>query len=300
MIESDINKRTVESMIKCGAFDSLGITRSSLISCYEGILDSEHDKIRNNISGQMDLFSQSLGGSGTVSYSYPDIPEYPLRELLLIEKEASGLYFSGHLIDGFSKNIAALKPDKISEIIEELSDDSRVGGARYKDRASVKVAGIITEKKTKIIKNGDTMAFLTLEDRTSEIEVIVFAKSYKQYSDILSTETAVSICGTVSGEEGEAPKILLSSANLLKGDSEYTEVSAPSESRVYIKVPSLSDARIATVNRIAALNRGATKVVLFDESRKKYCAMKDVSLDPSEKVIDRLRSIFSPENIVLK
>lgn len=300
MIETDINKRTVESMIKCGIFDSLGVTRSSLISCYEGILDAEHDKIRNNISGQMDLFgaASDVVRSG---YKYTDVPEYPLRELLLLEKESSGMYFSGHLIDSYSKHISTISYDKISEIFDEISNEGVPVGNRYNDKSQVKIVGIITSKKTKIIKNGDTMAFITVEDRYGEIEVIVFARSYKQYSEVIAPECAVVVSGTLSIEDGENPKILLSTIEPLKNDEEFeTNTSGTAERRIYIKVKSLSDPRINNITRIAALNRGETKVILFDESRKKYVAMKDIALDSSEKVVSRLSSVFSPENVVLK
>ncbi len=301
MIDSDLNKRTVESLIKCGAFDSLGVPRSALIQCYESIIDSEHDKSRNNIAGQMDLFSQPGGGiTSSVKYKYPDIPEYPIRELLLLEKESSGMYFSGHLIDGYSRHLEAVSPDSISKIIEELTDDGE-GGAGYSDKSLVKIAGIITSKRTKITKSGDVMAYLTLEDRFAEIGIVVFAKSYKKFSEMLEEDSAVIIQGNIATEEGEAPRVLLSSATPLISDSEYTEsVEKKSDPTVYIKTPNLSDSRINNLKRISALNRGNAKIVLFDESRRKYCAMKDILIDPSEKVMLKLSSLFGAENVILK
>ena len=307
MINSDINKRTVESMIKSGAFDSLGVTRSSLLSCYEGILDSEHGRQRNNVSGQMDLFSFGSGGSDAISYTYPDIPEYTLRELLMMEKESSGMYFSGHMIDNYSKHLSSLSVDRISDLVEALSDDAQTDeSSKYRDRAPASIAGIITARRTKLVKNGDTMAFLTVEDRYGEIEVIVFARQYKQYADTLAADAAVYIKGTLSTEEGEAPKLLLSEAESLVDNQEYS-VSSPgtvkrevAERRVFIKVQSLADKRIDLIYRIATLNAGRSPVVLYDESTKKYSAIKGVALDPSDKVIARLSSIFSPQSVVVK
>ena len=298
-IDFDLNKRTVESLIKCGAFDSLGVPRSALMQCYESIIESEHDRTRNNIRGQMDLFSQSFGASEKIRYRYPDIPEYPIRELLLLEKESSGMYFSGHLIDGYLHHLDALSVDEISEIIEMASDDADTS-SKYKDKSSVTVAGIITAKRTKITKNGDAMAFIILEDRYAEIEVIVFAKNYSKYSDILTEESAVTITGNLSTEEGEAPKILLSFAQPLKTDLEYVASAPATEQRIFIKVPTLSDSRINNLRRIVALNRGNAKIVLYDESTKKYCAMKDVMIDPGEKVLTRLTSLFGEKSVILK
>ncbi len=301
MLSSDLNKRTVESMIKCGVFDSLGVPRSALMSCYESIIDSEHEKVRNNISGQMDFFtfspSSSVNSSG---YTYPSVEEYSLKELLLLEKESSGMYFSGHMVDNYSKHIETLSSDKISDILEELSGDfPEENAARYHDKTEVRISGIITAKRTKVTKSGDTMAFLTLEDRYSEIEVIVFARQYKQYADNLFVEAAVSIVGNISTEEGEAPRVLLTSVELLKSNAEFVNRNSESQKqkRIYVKVRGLDDERISVIYRLAALNRGDTSIVLFDMNTKKYSVMKDVSIDPSDKVIERLVSRFGAESV---
>lgn len=300
MIDADLNKRTVESLIKCGAFDSLGVTRSSLMDCYDKIIESEHDRARNNIRGQMDLFSVVSDNPGTkVSYKYPDLPEFPMRELLMLEKESSGMYFSGHIIDSFKKHIDALKPDYISDIIEDTADEEIRADKRYFDKTVVRIAGLITEKRTKLTKNGDVMAYLTVEDRYSEISVIVFAKSYTKFGNLLDEEAAVAITGTISTEEGEAPRILLTSAEALIPDSEYVEKAA-CDTRLFIKVSSLNDDRINKLKRIIALNRGNAKVVLYDESTKKYSAMKDLMINPEGTVLDRIASIFGERNVILK
>ena len=301
MVDFDLNKRTVESLIKCGAFDSFGITRSSLMDCYEKIIDAEHDRARNNIAGQMDLFAQSSGSSATVQYNYPSIPEYSAKELLILEKESSGMYFSGHIIDSYSKHISKISPDKISDIIESVAEDELGGNSKYKDKSQVKIAGIITAKRTKVTKNGSTMAFLTVEDRYGDIDVIVFAKSYDKYYEILGEENAVIISGNLSLEEGEAPRILLSDAEVLIEDTDYDSSAKPVEEiRVFIKVSDLNDKRINNLRRISSLNRGNAKVILYDESTKKYCALKDALIDPSERVLTRLASLFGEECVILK
>ena len=84
-------------------------------------------------------------------------------------------------------------------------------------------------------------------------------------------------------------------------DSEYSVTEEKkADPTLYIKIPNLSDQRINNIKRIAALNRGNAKIVLFDESRRKYCAMKDLSVDPSDKVIEKLSSLFGEENVILK
>ena len=304
LASSDMNKRTLESLVKCGVFDSFGIPRSALLASYEAILSAEQDKLRNNVSGQLDLFSFGGSSLADVGYKYPNVPEFSLKELLLFEKEASGMYFSGHMIDSYSKHVATLRTDKISDILSDLSEENISAPVAYKDKQKVSCAGIITAKKTKTLKNGDTMAFVNLEDKFAEIEIVVFAKQYARFVDEIVEENAVYIEGNISEEEGEAPKILLSNLVPLKSNSDMESLAnakkAPEESTLYIKIDGFDDKRIANITRMALLNSGKTNIVVYDVRTKKYNAMKDVKINPSDSVVERLRKIFGNDAVVLR
>lgn len=305
LFNADINKRTVESLIKCGVFDSLGVHRSVLLNCYENIIDTEHEKSRNNIHGQMNMFSLEHSSTVLEKYEYPDIPEYSLKELLMLEKESSGTYFSGHMIDNFSEHIKSIAPDGISDIIADTSEDNENNAKTvYKDRQAVKVAGIIGSKRTKTIKNGQTMAFITLEDRSAEIEVIVFAKQYSQYSAEIFNENAVLITGTVTVEDGEGTKILLSSIEPLKSNADFvSDKSREAERlkhRVYVKFPELTDNLLNKVIRLSLLHPGTSEVVVYDAKNNRYSALKENRINASDNVISRLKYIFGEENVVVK
>ncbi len=311
MADIDLNKRTVEALIKCGVFDSLGVHRSALIASYELIIDSEYNKRRNNVSGQLDIFS--LAGAGDIassdSYVYPDVAEYSLRELLMLEKESSGMYFSGHMIDNYSEHAQTLSAERISDILEDADESDGGREKRYNDRQSVKIIGIITSKKTKVIKNGDTMAFITLEDRYGEIEVIVFAKQYSRFAAEIFSENAVCIEGAVSFEDGDEVRILLSGLTPLISNSDFKskkdkvtmqEGEETRQSILYIKVPTISDSRLPVLTRMALLNPGKTKIAVFDASSRKYHALRDVMISASDKVINKLRAVFGEDNVVAK
>lgn len=309
MSEIDLNKRTVEALIKCGVFDSLGVRRSALIASYEGIIDSEYSKRRNNISGQLDIFSilgsDELGASQ--AYSYPDIPEYSLRELLMLEKESSGMYFSGHMIDNYSDHAESTKPERISDITEDAADEDVTRQRRFVDRQTVRIVGIITAKKTKVIKNGDTMAFIRIEDRYGEIEVIVFAKQYGKFSSEIFVENAVSIEGQLSFEDGDEVRIILSDLTPLMSNVDFANkrvvkesLSARADSKIYIKVSSMTDSRLSSLTRLALINPGSKEIVIFDGSQKRYHALKGTTISSSDKVIERLKGIFGEDCVVLK
>jgi DNA polymerase-3 subunit alpha len=315
LADSDINKRTLESFIKCGVFDSLGVPRSALMASYEDILEAEQGKKRNNISGQMDLFSFAMADQNVSSkstYSYPQIEEYSLKELLYLEKESSGMYFSGHIIDDFSKHIEALSPDSISAILEDSRNIDAGVEVKYKDSVPVKIAGIITGKKTKVLKNGDTMAFITVEDRIAEIEIVVFAKSYAKYSDELTSENAVLIEGRISIEEGEEAKILLSKISPLLSNSQYNAAKeqkantdkTPSASvqpeKLFIKLERMDESKLMPIYRLANLDPGRATVAIFDASVKKYVIMKGVTISLTEKVLGSLRSLYGDGNVAIR
>jgi DNA polymerase III alpha subunit len=138
------------------------------------------------------------------------------------------------------------------------------------------------------------MAFLTLEDKLSEIEIVVFARQYSRFADELFLENAVFIQGNISEEEGEMPKILLSDLLPLKSNSDFVAAT------LYIKIDSLEDKRLNSLSRIAMLNSGKTNVVVFDVSTKKYNSMKNVRINADEKTVERLKTIFGNDNVVLK
>ena len=304
LAEGDRNKRTAESLIKCGVFDSLGVPRSALLAAYDAIIESEHERLRNNVSGQMDIFATGGSSSSRPKAIYPDVPEFPLKELLLLEKECSGMYFSGHMIDHYAREIESLSTDKISDIIAAVGDEA-IPDSRYTDRARVKIAGIVNSKRTKVTKNGDTMAFITVEDRYAEIEVIVFARQYAAASKELFVENAVLIEGNVSVEDGDEVRIILSSVRSLgapsQGGGEVTEAeTVRTVQKLYIKLPDLNEERLRPVFRMAALNKGDTPVVIFDARTKKYHALRNVSLSANERTISKLQGLFGEGNVVLK
>ena len=298
LADCDLNKRTLESLIKCGVFDRLGVHRSALIASYEGILDSEHEKSRKNLAGQIDLFSMDNSLSENMKFTYPDIEEYSLKELLMLEKESSGMYFSGHMIDNYSSHVKSINPDVISDINEDFADDIPTGKTQYTDHSKVRVCGIITEKKTKTVKNGDVMAFLTLDDGFGEIEVIVFAKYYQTFAKELFEENGVCIEGNISYEEGEGAKILLSSLRPLVSNADFKM--QKTAGTLFVKVDGMNDRRINTLTRMAIINGGDNEIVVFDINTKKYSKLKDLKIDVDPKTLDKLRSIFGEESVVFK
>ena len=171
------------------------------------------------------------------SYEYPDIPEYDARKKLALEREYIGIYISGSLLDDYSKNIEALSPMSIGYINAAVNEENEEYGG-VSDKQTVTLVGIITGSNKKTTKNGDMMAIVTLEDKTSQIKVLVFSKLYEKVSSLVNVDSIVSVVGDISIKDDETAEILARKVDALVRDSEYSG-SAPLK-REYQKAESQS------------------------------------------------------------
>ena len=185
------NKRVIESLIKAGAFDSLGHTRRALMECYEQKVDEVIDLKRNQANGQDDLFGDFGGGEAMVSTPVPEVEEWEKRIRLAFEREMLGLYVSDHPLLGLEHVLLANRDHSIGQIVAE-------DGPRD---IQTTIAGMITQVTRKQTKNGDLWAILSVEDLDASVEVLLFPKSYNAVALQLATDTIVRIKGRVVGKD---------------------------------------------------------------------------------------------------
>jgi DNA polymerase-3 subunit alpha len=195
-----VNKRVIESLIKCGAFDSLGYKRRQLILHYEGAMDEAGRKQKERESSQSSFFDQfdSSGAStenGLKSYEIPDIPEWNQKELLSIEKETLGFYITGHPLLDYA--------DRLKLVTN--ADSSNLSSKRDKD--TVIIAGVVSSLAERLTKRKDMMCNVVLEDLQGSISIIFWADVYKKHYEILHAEEPVVISGTIDVGD-EALKII--------------------------------------------------------------------------------------------
>ena len=241
MGSGDLNKRMVESLIKAGAFDRLGVYRSRLLAVYEDLIDRVQEKNRGGVAGQLDMFSMLSGMNESQSamsaprISYPELPDFTLKEKLMQEKECSGMYFSGHLLDGYGRHIAASGAIPLSEIVG--------ADAAVEERQAVRVAGIVTSVTKKVTKKDEQMAFFTVEDRYHEIECLAFPRQYALLAPFITPDSALLIEGNLSFKDEEAPKILVSAIKPLTEDGRFTESDAEARTESRAEAPKRESAR---------------------------------------------------------
>ena len=313
MAGNDLNRRQVETLIKAGAFDSLGVYRSRLLSAHEKILEAAGGRARQSLSGQLDLFSDAGLTVTNPTFEYPDIPEYSPRELLMLEKECSGMYFTGHLLDGYSKHIAASG----STPIIRLTDPEQ--NHEFAERDRITVSGMITGVSVKNTKNGDKMAFINLEDKYGEIECILFPKVYEKVSYMIRVDSAVIVMGTVSRKDEEGIKILANSVVELEDNASFKEVVKKEEKiektvpkqatartvpqTLFLRVPSLSDmVTKKALNLVECFEANppspSLQVRLYDAASGVY-SVHPVRMDLCEFALGELRALLGEDNVVL-
>ncbi|MDP4180560.1 MAG: DNA polymerase III subunit alpha [Bacillota bacterium] len=218
----DVNKRCIESLIRSGAFDSMGIFRSKLLAVFEKQLEGIAQNRKRNLEGQLSLFELGSAQNEMIQtiVDYPDIKEYPKKALLAMEKEMLGLYVSGHplfeLEEEIKTQVNLFSSDLISVQSENDGEDFQHSQKNISDGMRVTVGGIITGKTTKTTRSNSMMAFITLEDLYGAMEVIVFPKILEKYASLIVEENIVLIKGRISLREEEQPKIICDEISPLK------------------------------------------------------------------------------------
>jgi len=188
------SKKAVESLIKAGAFDSLGSTRRALLEIHEEAIDSAVSLKKNEAHGMVDLFGD-LFEFEEATHVVPERPEWSKREKLAFEREMLGLYVSDHPLAGLEIELA--KHASMS-IVDVLSDENLADGEH------VIVAGLLTEVERRTSKAGSLYARVTLEDFTGEITIMFMGRTFLEFGDLLMTDSVVAIKGRINRRDDGA------------------------------------------------------------------------------------------------
>jgi DNA polymerase-3 subunit alpha len=243
-----------------------------------------------------------------LTFKYPDLPDLLLSIKLSQEKEATGLYFSGHPLDSYREHI-----DNISHVeIVNLSD-----GEENAERKLINIVGMIGAVTIKTTRNGDKMAFFQLSDRYGEIECIAFARTYSQISYKIKEDVAVVVGGYVQAREDEDIKFIVSTLEPLQKNGEYqAKVEKNSENsinreeqkrsfggavqkakKLYLRVPDLTCDEFIRTKNLVEIFEGSTEVIFYDGSTKQYHP-SGLGFDMTEYTIKQLKDLLGDENVV--
>ena len=213
--ERDVNKRAIENLIKAGACDSLDGTRKQMTFAYAAMVDQVTSKKKSAVAGQMSLFDM-VSDEEKKSYEiqYQDVGEFPKEMKLGFEKEVLGIYLSGHPLEEYmgkiQKNVNVVASDFLLGTGDEGNREAEFTDAQVKvrDNQHVIVGGLISQKKISFTKTNKTMAYISIEDLTGTVEVIVFPKDYERYQRYLNEDEKVFVVGRASVEDDKDGKII--------------------------------------------------------------------------------------------
>ena len=205
---TDLNKRTLENLIKSGAFDTFGNNRRQMMSVYARMLDNEAKQGKDAISGQMSLFDLvDESEKSQFEIKMPDVSEYTKEDILAFEKELLGVYVSGHPLDEY----AAMWKKHISAMSTDFEIDDETGEPKVKVDSKATIGGMIMAKSVKPTKTGQLMAYLTIEDLVGTVEVIVFPRTFSTYRNIIEGTDKLFITGRVNANADENAKLICES-----------------------------------------------------------------------------------------
>ena len=203
--DNPVNKRAMENFIKAGCFDSLGGNRRQYMQVYQVLMDRVAKDKKGKVEGQMSIFDMgSEEEKKNMEVPLPPVEEFEKDQLLAFEKEVLGIYVSGHPLEAYQE----LWKKKITNVAADFYLDEETNTSIVQDDAKATVGGMIVDKSVKYTQNNKAMAFVTIEDLSGTVEVIVFSRQYERFANMLNEDAAIFVTGRVSSEENKNSKLI--------------------------------------------------------------------------------------------
>ncbi|HWK90720.1 MAG TPA: DNA polymerase III subunit alpha [Luteimicrobium sp.] len=284
------NKRTIESLIKAGAFDSLGHTRRALLAVHEMAVDSVISVKRKEAEGQFDLFADFAADEDgtTVGFSVdvPDLPDWEKKQRLAFEREMLGLYVSDHPLSGLEHVLSRAAETTIATL---LADEERADGS------VVTIAGLLTNVQHRWSKNGNPWASVAVEDLEGSVEVMFFGETYLAYSTILAEDTVVTLRGRVRRRDD--------TMQLQAMEVSLPDVSASPDGPVTVSLPSVRCTQpvVERLREILRTHPGASEVhlKLTEPGRATVMRLEDtLRVERTPALFGDLKALLGPSCLV--
>ena len=296
MAGRDLNRRAIESLVKCGALDGLGNNRREMLLAVERVLDSLEADKRRNVEGQMGFFD----APGSAQGGEPPLEkteDFSAADKLNMEKEVTGMYLSGHPMAAYAGLYQEGGYARMDEILQSAGERET---GRYQDGQWVTLLGMVVGVRKKATKNNAQMAFVSLEDMYGAITALVFPKVLEQYGSLLYEGAVVAVQGKLSFTEDKAPELVCQS---LGKPADPVSVKAPAGKPVrpglYLRLSSQKDPRYDKAMRyIAVFDGGATDLYLtFQDTGKLLRAPAKFRVEINRPLLRALKELLGAENV---
>lgn len=293
----DLNKRIIESLIKCGAFDEMGDNRASLLLGYEKLLESISMDRKKNLAGQVSLFDgfemdESINNDIQSMYTLPHVKELEEKERLYLEKEVLGMYVSGHPLSQYKDEIkrnTTINNAELNEIKEDYITYLNL------NEREVTMGGIVINKTIRTTKRNDLMAIIELEDLFGVIEVIVFPQVLQKYNTVIQEDKIIYIDGRLSIKEDENAKLI---AREIRDMNDSGNKDKPT---LYLKINSIENKELVN-DLISVVTKypGENDIYIYAENIKQVYKWNHIKVNINENLINELEHILPKTNIKVK
>ena len=283
LYKSQLNRRALEGLIKAGALDGLEKNRCSMLRAIDVVINLVENEHKYSAGGQMNLFGEEQSND----YVLPVVDELDRRELLAFEKESSGLYLSGHPLDDFTGVYDSGLYAKSTDILN----------GKFTDGSRVKFFAIISDFKIKLTKNNQQIVTIFAEDRFSVINCIMFSKAYADCRHLIAKGNIVVINGKVSSREDRNAEIVcdyIEPAHAASAAQKKNNV----KTGLYIKIDAIDSPQFLATKKILGEYKGGHPVYIVTADNRRFAAPKDMMVNPSSELIERLCSLLGPKNVI--
>ena len=287
MSDRDINKRAIENLIKAGACDTLDGTRKQMTLVYASIADkAAHDR-KSTMAGQMSLFDMvSDEEKKEYEIRYPDVGEFDKEVSLAFEKEVLGIYLSGHPLEEYMDKLS--KNATVNAI--DFVRDEETQAVKVMDNSHVVVGGMIAAKTIKFTKNNKAMAFITIEDLTGSVEVIIFPRDYERYQRYINDDAKIFVIGRATVEDEQNGKIICE--RIISFDE--------TPKSLWLKFENMEEytKHESTIMQLFRSSDGNNDVVIYISSTKQMKKLgRNFTVNADTELVGKLQAVIGTENV---
>ena len=281
----EFNRRALEGLIKAGALDGLAKNRRQMLLGIDAVLSAVEGEKRYAFDGQLDMFGE-MGSNN--EFKLEDVPEMPIDTLLALEKEATGLYLSGHPMKAYNGYLQHANIARVKDITAK----------KFKDGTQITTAGIVSALKVRQLKNNTVMASGVLEDVVGSAAITVFSSAYNQYRNALTGGKPVLVKGKISESDDKDPEVIVYSVTEIKEENRNMPEKPQYKKGLYLKIKDISSAQFEAVKANLTENKGNLPVIILEEKTgKKFTMNRAFYVAPTEKTTKIFENLLGKDNV---
>lgn len=295
----EFNRLGLDSLIRCGALDGLGPNRRQMLQMAPLVMDQLDNQNRYAMDGQMGFFD-AAEAAGDAPITPPDVPEVPYAQLLQMEKEAAGLYLTGHPLTPYKNHYKPLRCARLDRVLEAAEE----GSDRYQDGTTIRTLCMVGAIRVQNTKSGAKMAYIQLEDLYGAIEAVVFPKTLAQYEEQLQPGQVMLVTGRLDIQEEKDPKLLVERVEPVTEQAPEMP-SAPAKTPnpragLYLRLPCNHNRFFESAYNAVKSSPGAIPVYIrFVDTGKMVKAPNEWNTTVTDTLLTRLKRELGEDNVAV-